>query len=129
MLLFQRAKRGLENLWHTYHEDRETRACINTYMNIMQTVMNNGSTSMEMLDMLVSLDIADVEKEKNIAEVRKGISDRLQMVWDDNKLTVVVGLVRELENATPGARVALFDSIDAFMCMMHMRCRQITDTI
>lgn len=125
--LFQKARRGLENLWHTYHEDRETRTCLNTYMNIMQTAVTNGPKSLEMLDMLVSLDIADVDKEKDAAEVRKGVSDKLHKAWDANKITIAVGLIRELDTATPASRQHLFDSIDAFMAMMHGRCRVMTE--
>jgi hypothetical protein len=129
MLLFQRAKRGLENLWHTYHDDRETLACLNKYMNIMQTTMTKGALAIDMLDVLVSLDIADLEKETAIADVRKGVSDKLQRVWDDNKLGIVVGLIRELESSAPAMQGSLFNSLDSFMDMMHVRCKQITATI
>ena len=129
ILLFQRAKRGLENLWHTYNGDRETTACLNKYMNIMQNTMTKGANALDMLDVLVSLDIADLEKEKDIADVRKGVSDKLQRVWDDNKLSIVIGLIRELDVAAPSVQATLFDSLDSFMIMMHVRCKQITATI
>jgi len=142
VFLFQKARAGLANLWHTYSDDRDTKACINTYMNIMASTLQNGKRSIDMLDMLVRLDVADMtgiapsidEAERavvpsDIVDVRKNIYDKLHKVWDANKLVIIVSLIRELEGSPQPSRQHLFDATDAFMSVIHMRCKQIIDSI
>jgi len=139
VFLFQRARAGLANLWHTYNEDRDTKACINTYMNIVASTLQNGKKSIDMLDMLVRLDVTDMAvtlptdepavAPSDIVDVRKNIYDKLHKVWDANKLTITISLVKELDTCPAPNRQHLFDATDSFMCVIHLRCKQIIDSI
>jgi hypothetical protein len=129
--LFQRAQKGLENLWHTYREDREIRSCISTYVNIIQGSVTNASKSSEMLDMLLRLDVSDVMTEtkpaKEIVDVRRHMFDELNKTWDHNKITLVVCLLQELDTSPPTVAPCLFTAIESFMDGIHLRTKQIAD--
>lgn len=59
--LFTNAVHGLENLRHTYREDRDIIAYLNSYINIIVTTMDTTSgTSAEVLDLLLKLKLTDV---------------------------------------------------------------------
>jgi len=134
VFLLQKAKKGLENLWHTYQHEREVRACINTYINITQSVLDNGKSAIEMLDMLLRLDVAEMSKESSsshneLIDVRKHMFDELFKTWDKNKICTIVGLLRELDTAVPTIVQHMFAAIDAFMQAMHTVIKQVIDSI
>lgn len=57
--LFQKARVGLDNLKHTYRDDREVRACLNTFTNIIHSCFEGGSGT-EFLDMLLRLNAPEI---------------------------------------------------------------------
>jgi len=139
--IFQRAKKGLENLKHTYTDDREIRACINTYINIIQSCFDTSEAASEFLDMLLRLNMVDVDNfseqpggggpaaKQRGPDVKSNLFEELYRSWDANKTSIVIGLVKELDNATPFGREHLYASLDGFMVFIHEKTKQIADSV
>lgn len=140
--LFQRAMKGLDNLKHTYSEDREIRACINTYINIIQSCFDTAGPASEFLDMLLRLNMMNRDNEKEGdpdsmaivprlrgSDVKSNLFEELRRSWDANKIAIVIGMVRELETATPFGREHIFVSLDNFMVFIHEKTKQISDSV
>jgi len=125
--LFKTAKVGLDNLLYTYNDDREIRTCLNTYINIINSVTTMEKINYEMIDMLLLLNIgsADTTSHINIAgNVKNNLIDTLHKTWDVNKISIVINLLKEFENATPYSQNHLFQSIDSFMMCIHEKTRE-----
>jgi hypothetical protein len=149
MLLFIRAKKGLENLRHTYKDDLETRTIINSYINIINSAIENKQDAMDLLDKLIKLNISEEDTESMapdggsrssggsgsrttvhyIVEIKNHIFDELNKSWDSNKIGLVVALIRELETCTPTTVGFLFTSLDAFMRSIHEKTLRIVDSL
>jgi len=156
--LFTKAIKGLENLKHTYHEERETRAAINTYINIIQTCFerekererekdkkspsqttqgsqNTGSDldTIQFLDMLLRLNVNEVLQDQGeqttTADEKSNLFEEFHKSWDQNRIGIAIGIIKELENASPLARDNLFMSLDAFMNCIHEMTRQKSDAM
>ena len=141
--LFQRAMKGLDNLKHTYTDDREIRACINTYINIIKSCFETGTgPASEFLDMLLRLNMMNVDWDKEGdpdstalvprprgSDVKSNLFEELHRSWDANKIAIVIGMVRELEEATPFGREHIFVSLDNFMVFIHEKTKQISDSV
>jgi len=125
--LFTTAKTGLENLLYTYTDDREIRTCLNTYINIINSVTTMKKINYEMIDMLLILNVgsADTSSHINIAgEVKNNLIDTLHKTWDINKISIVINLLKEFTNATPYSQNYLFQAIDSFMMCIHEKTRE-----
>jgi hypothetical protein len=143
--LFQRAMKGLDNLKHTYTDDREIRACINTYINIIKSCFETGTgtgPASEFLDMLLRLNMMNVDRDREAdpdstalvprprgSDVKSNLFEELHRSWDANKIAIVVGMVRELDEATPFGREHIFVSLDNFMVFIHEKTKQISDSV
>jgi hypothetical protein len=125
--LFKTAKVGLDNLLYTYNDDREIRTCLNTYINIINSVTTMEKINYEMIDMLLKLNVgsADTTSHINIAgNVKNNLIDTLHKTWDVNKISIVINLLKEFENATPYSQNYLFQAIDSFMMCIHEKTRE-----
>lgn len=130
--LFKTAKLGLDNLLYTYNDDREIRTCLNTYINIVNSVTTMEKINYEMIDMLLKLNVgsADITSHINIAgEVKNNLIDTLNKTWTINKISIVINLLKEFENATPYSENYLFQAIDSFMMCIHEKTREKTHVV
>lgn len=246
--LLRRARKGLENLLHTYREDRDIKSCVTTYMNIIQTTIDKPRQACIMLDMLLDLDATDGihsipddsvgttspdsisspsliggtgssgnlsslhsitnnasgmsgggmsgggsgggvikpaphKKAKgfvadasfhtpptvysppaeppsplikplpptlatagtsdfvgfgtasagrrlnDISAMRRSLYSELHRIWDQNKLSVVIGLLRDLESCSPAGAEHMFVAIENFMEVLYQKTRLIVDSI
>lgn len=127
VFLFKTAKVGLENLLYTYTDDREIRTCLNTYINIINSVTTMEKINYEMIDMLLLLNVgsADTTSHINIAgNVKNNLIDTLHKTWNINKISIVINLLKEFTDSTPYCQNHLFQSIDAFMMCIHEKTRE-----
>ena len=125
--LFKTAKTGLDNLLYTYNDNREIKACLNTYINIITAVLSNETIQYDMLNLLIKLNIGstDATGQVNIAsEVKNNLINTLHKTWNSNKVTIVINLLHELEEATPSNQTYIFQSLDAFMMSIHEKTRE-----
>jgi len=143
--LFTKAIKGLENLKHTYHDERETRAGINTYINIIQTCFEKGqqaasgckekdrdTDSLQFLDMFLRLNVNEVLQEQGeptTVDVKTNLFEEFHKSWDANRIAIAIGLIKELESASPTGRDNLFYSLEAFMNCIHEMTKQKTDAM
>ena len=130
--LFKTAKIGLENLLYTYTDDREIRTCLNTYINIINSVTTIEKINYDMIDMLLILNVgsADITSHINIAGiVKNNLIETLHKTWDINKISIVINLLKEFENATPYSQNYLFQSIDSFMMCIHEKTREKSNVV
>ena len=127
--LFKTAKNGLYNLLYTYNDNREIKTCLHTYINIINEVLSKKTINYEMLDLLIKLNTGtvDVNNEVNVVgEVKSNLINTLHKTWDTNKITIVINLLHELEDATPFNKSYIFQSLDAFMMSIHEKTREKT---
>ena len=139
--MFTFVRRGLENLSHTYRDDKEVRTCINTCINVIQSTIDSQSKQkqgdLDFIDMLLSLNRTNVMlSQKNdesllhgIEDIKNKMIDELHKSWDNNKLAIACGLLRELETATPYCSYYLFNAIDSLLTCIHEKTKEKTDTI
>jgi len=133
IFLFQKAKQGLENLKHTYRDDRDVHAFVNTYINIITASIEMKSETSDVLNMLITLKLSDIaylpsEADSNVsigpANIKNNLYEELHRSWDANKISTIVCLLREVENATPYGQRNLFVAIDAFMMCIHEKTKE-----
>jgi len=162
VFLFTQAKKGLDNLKHTYREDRDLNICINTYINIIAATMEMRTEAADVLDMLITLKLSDIvslpnprmpardsesdlqsqteqtqhepERERSAerfgaAQVKGNLYDELHRSWDKNRIDTVIGLIKELEYASPFGRKHVYVAIDSFMMCIHERTKQVSETV
>jgi hypothetical protein len=162
--LFIKAKKGLENLKHTYRDDREIRACINTYINIIQSCFEEKEDSIEFLNMLLRLNMVDFMQDnqpephllsssppslnsiegigmvgvggdiescgrKGSIDVKSNLFEELHRSWDINKISIVIGMLKELELASPFGKEHMFAALESFMMVIHEKTKQISETM
>jgi hypothetical protein len=131
--LFIRAKKGLENLRHTYKADGEIRACLNTYINVIQSCLDNqGEKTFELLDRLLSLNMSDEEVTSSgnyVLEIKNQIFDEMNKVWDQNKIALTVSLISEMETAPPTSIPSLFKALENVMDTIHERTNRIVEAV
>lgn len=144
--IFIQARRGLENLAHTYRDDREIKTCITTYINVIQSTIDSRNESVDFLDILLrlqrttdmlSLPSQSAEaKESKEPSILKGVDDikeniiyELNKTWDENKLSIVFGLVKELETASPYGMEHIFNALESFLMCIHEKTKNKTDTV
>jgi hypothetical protein len=125
LYLFTKAKLGLENIIHTYREDTEIRTVVNTYVNVIQSTIDANKHSFEFLDMLLRIKNSECEPECT-EEARKHIVEELYKFWDANRICIVIGLIKELETATPYGKSQLFNAIDSFMEYVYDKTKLLT---
>lgn len=127
IFLFKTARQGLENLLYTYNDDREIKTCLNTYINILNSVITMETIPYEMIDLLIKLNVGSVDTQSHIniaTEVKSNLISTLQKTWDVNKITIVINLLHELETASPYGQSYLFNSIESFMMSIHEKTRE-----
>lgn len=136
--LFEQAKIGLTNLKHTYRKDRDLHACVNTYINIITAATEMKSESVEILNMLITLKLSDIASlpSSNLdvtiggaANVKSNLYDELHRSWDKNKIGIVIGMLKELNVATPFSKKHIFVAIDAFMMCIHEKTKLTSETV
>ena len=125
--LFKTAKQGLENLLYTYNDDREIKTCLNTYINIVNSVITMETVQYDMIDLLIKLNVGSIDTQSHIniaSEVKNNLISSLQKTWDLNKISIVIQLLHEIEEASPYGQGYLFQSIEAFMMCIHEKTRE-----
>jgi len=125
LYLFTKAKIGLENITHTYRDDTEIRTVVNTYVNVIQSTIEANKHSFEFLDMLLRIKNSECEPECT-EEARKNIVEELYKFWDANRMRIAIGLIKELETATPYGKSQLFTAIDSFMEYVYDKTKLLT---
>jgi len=137
--LFTKAKEGLENLKHTYREDRDLHGCVNIYINIISSAIEMKKEAIEIYDMLIRLKLSDIvsmpstanggTSENGAATVKNNLYDELHRSWDSNKLKTIVGMLRELDTASPFGKKHIFVAIESFMMCIHEKTKQTAETV
>ena len=158
IFLFKKAKEGLENLKHTYREDRDLHGCLNTYMNIIASSIEMKKEAHDVLDMLILLKVSDIvsmpshsssalpgsssgsssasstsngnnNHENGAATVKNNLYDELHRSWDSNKLTTVINMIRELETASHFGKKHIYVAIESFMMCIHEKTKQTAEIV
>jgi hypothetical protein len=63
------------------------------------------------------------------AALKSNLFVELHKAWDANKINTVIGLLKELEHATPFAKKHLFVAIDSFVMCIHEKTKLTTETV
>ena len=144
--LFNNAVRGLENLRHTYRDDRDAIAYLNSYINIIVASKEMKSGTSEVLDLLLKLKLSDVavdivhdyENEQSSHQqhtmtsattLKANLFVELQNAWSPNKIATMIGLLKELEYATPFGQKHMFVALDAFLICIHEKTKLTIETL
>lgn len=177
--LFNHAVRGLENLRHTYRDDRDVIAYLNSYINIITTSKDMKAGASDVLDLLLKLKLTDVaidsdtpvnatttpSKDKSSANnarstpapstpatttslpphqplslvpvpvqdsaaiLKANLFIELQRGWSQNKIVTMIGLLKELEFATPFGQKHLFVALEAFLICIHEKTKITIETL
>jgi len=64
-----------------------------------------------------------------IDDIKNRMVFELNKSWDDNKLMVVYGLLKELEESTPYGIHYLFQALESFLTSIHEKTKLKTDTV
>lgn len=131
--VFQKSRKGLEHLRHTYKEDLEIRACINSYINIIQSCLDCNENMMEFVERLIKLHLSELATDpsgtEEIISIKSHIFDEFKKTWDAHKIQLAVCLLRELDTATPAGLENMLGCVDMFLRCIHEKTRQVVDTI
>ena len=133
IMLFNTAIQGLENLKHTYREDRDIKACLNSYINIISSCFDSKREAMDILEVILRLKLSDVaygtDDINSATSVKSNLFEELHKNWNINRIATAIGILTELENATPYGQQILFMSLDSFLLYIHEKTRQTIETV
>jgi hypothetical protein len=103
------------------------------------------SESTEILNMLITLKLSDIASlpDNNIsnnkldatnggggaANVKSNLYNELHRSWDTNKIRTVIGMLKELNTATPFSKKHIFVAIDAFLMCIHEKTKLTSETV
>jgi hypothetical protein len=142
--IFKAAQQGLDNLKHTYRDDRDFHAYVNTYSNIISVAIATKDTKTSILDMLITLKLSEIAylppqdvsttstsapSHASATNIKNNLYEELHKAWDVNKINTIIGLLKELPNATPFGKKNLYTAIDAYLMCIHEKTKNTTNIV
>lgn len=135
VFVFKKAIEGLENLKHTYRDDRDIKASINSYINIISSCFDSKHEVIDILEVILRLKLSDVaygsaaNETNSVTSVKSNLFEELHKNWDINKIATSIGILKELENATPYGKQLMFTALDSFMAYIHEKTKQTIENV